>query len=226
MVQKNILLVEDNKLYAEKIGEILSDNGYRVDWASNPIDGVELFGKGSYSLVISDLRMDLMDGNRFLAFVKSLKPETRTILLTGDPDAESELQSLNIAVDQYIDKGIRIDVLLKYIEKIFEKEFANIEKMDIYESAAEQLIIDMRSRTVTIRGTIVALTTREFGILVMLLKDKGKAISREEFIEKLWDKNYEDVDPRVVDVHIKLIRKKLKISTLISVRGFGYKWDE
>lgn len=226
IVGEKILLVEDDPNYLKNLQLILEQHGYKVDTAVDAIYGIELFGENKYDLVISDLKMEVMDGNRFLAFVKRVNPKTKSIILTGEPDPTSQLESLDIDVNQYLDKSIRMDVLIRYIEKILEaKSSSELEKKE-YHSETEELSIDMRGRTVTVRGEDVYLTSREFGILVMLLRDKGKAIRRQEFIDELWDNRFEDVDQRVVDVHIKLIRKKLKVSSIVSIRGYGYKWDE
>lgn len=93
-----ILLVEDNKEYADKLVEVLTERGYDVFHVDNPIEGIEVFAKGSYDLVISDFMMNQLNGVRFLSTIKSIKPDIKCMLLTGFPTEEIEMAALDIYV--------------------------------------------------------------------------------------------------------------------------------
>ena len=224
----DILLVEDNAAYRKNLKAILVGEGYHVDDVPDAITGVEYMGQRKYNLVISDLMMDVMDGNRFLSFVKKVSPETKTIILTGQPTPKTEIDAIDNRVDKYLTKGVRMEVLLKYVTHLLEvqKEQVGSRVQEVLQSEAEELVLELKGRKAMHKGEEVKVTTKEFGILYMLLSEKGKAIKREEFIKELWDNRFEEVDERVIDVHIKLLRKKLMLSSINTIRGYGYKWDE
>jgi Response regulators consisting of a CheY-like receiver domain and a winged-helix DNA-binding domain len=224
-VSAKILLVEDNTTYAAKIAKILKNVGYQVDVVNDPLDGIAFFAKNSYDMVISDLKMETMSGVKLLSAIKKIDDKIKTIILTANPTPDSELEALNIYVDRYLVKEVRTDVLLKYIEQILRVE-NNFEKTKIFISKNENISISMKSREVYKNNEKIVLTKKEFELLCYFLDNKGSAISREEFIKNLWKVPITSIDERVVDVHIKTLRKKLKCHSIISLRGFGYMWDE
>ncbi|MGL5042925.1 MAG: response regulator transcription factor [Culicoidibacterales bacterium] len=223
-----ILLVEDNEEYRANLKNALLKAGYTVDDTNDALTGVEYVGLKQYNLVISALMMDIMDGNRLLSFVKKVSPKTKTMILTDQPTVETEILAIGNGIDRYLKKSIDQEVLIKYIDVLLaayasEKEPKPKEMM---KSEKENLTLWVKGRKVEQNGEDVSLTTKEFGILYMLLGESGRAIKREEFIEKLWDRRFEEVDVRVVDVHIKLLRKKMGLTAINTIRGYGYKWDE
>jgi len=221
-----ILIVEDNKQYAKKIEQLLQDEGHNVDVAYDSLTGIEQVTKMEYDLVISDLMLDGIDGNRFLTFVKRTRPNMRTIILTGRPTFDTEKEALDNDIDYYLSKEIRLDILLSYINRalVVSKKQQDMQTRII--SKLENVELNLKARTVKKAGQEIALTQKEFGILYLLLSNMGNAVSRESFIEELWDYRFENIEERVVDVHIKALRKKLQVSVIVSVRGYGYKWDE
>ncbi|GBU11206.1 two-component regulatory system response regulator PhoP [Erysipelotrichaceae bacterium] len=225
---EKILIVEDNATYRASIYKLLKGEGYDVDAVADAITGIEHMGENKYALVITDLMMELMDGNRFSSFVKRVSPKTKIIILTGQPSAITEIMAIENKVDKYLTKGIRLDVLLKYVQYLVSefKNGAENTKVASIISVTENLELNVKAHTVTHNGVNISVTTKEFGLLYMFLSNKGNAIRREEFIEEIWDKRFEEVEERVVDVHIKILRKKLKLSSIVTIRGYGYKWDE
>ncbi|TLG73898.1 response regulator transcription factor [Culicoidibacter larvae] len=225
---KHILFVDDNQSYAIQMQEILSEAGYDVDIAFDSISAIEQFSKNSesYDLIISDRVMGNDDGIRFLSIIKNMDATLKTILLTAEPTPDSELEALNQYVDYYLTKDINRDVLLKYIERVLEQPLAIQNDERMLTSEIEQIQVFLKERKVLVGGVEIELRRKEFDLLALFLANKGVAFSREEILERLWDRNHESTDERVIDVHINTLRRKLQISSLISVRGFGYKWDE
>lgn len=222
-----ILMVEDNVEYATKLVEILKENNYEVTYTEDPVTGIEEFAKGNFDLVISDYKMSHLNGIRFLSAIKSIKPTVKCMLLTGFSSEDVELAALDIYVDKILSKDRSLTVLLKHIEQLLE-----VVKTDVDEnegrlvSTEENIIVDIPSHSVYKNNQLVSLTRKEFDLLKLFLENKGVALSREEIVEKLWDKNIEEVDIRIVDGHVKKVREKLKSFALMSVRGYGYKWNE
>ena len=223
---KRILFVDDNEKYRQEIATILKDAGYEVDDVEDAIAAIEILQSNAYDLIISDLQMEAMDGIRLMNYVKRGNPETKTIILTGAATPESEIEALSLNVDKYLRKDLRKDVLLKYIESIFHEItiIHNAEKT--LKSPVNNIVVNLPRHEVYKNDTKMELTNKEFELLVYMLQNKGYAISREEFIEKFWDQEHEVVDVRVVDAHLKALRKKLQIINIVAIRGFGYKWSE
>lgn len=219
-----ILIVDDNVSYSERLKKILETAGYQIDISNDPVEGIVMVGQKKYDLIISDLMMDTIDGIKFLQTIKKFHPKMKTIILTGMPTVETELQALDIYVDQYLQKDVHVDLLLKYIETILERE-NQLKDVKFY-SKVEHIECHVESRKVIQNGQEVALSRKEFDLLAYLLEHKNKVITREEFINAFWDVKYEFIDERVIDVHIKDIRRKLGIQSIVSIRGYGYKWVE
>jgi len=187
---------------------------------------MELFALKEYDLVISDLMLNEIDGIRFLSYIKRLNPIIKTMILTAEPSMDSELAALDIYVDRYLVKETRVDVLLKYIDVILKQDSPELAKHQrVLKAPEEALELNLLGRKVTKNGEEVKLTPKEFEILKILLVNRGQALTRDEILAEVWDINYEDIDIRVIDVHIKKIRQKLKLQSIISVHGYGYKWD-
>lgn len=222
-----ILIVEDNADYANQLADILVDNGYETKCAPDPMSGIEEFAKGDFDLVISDYKMSHLDGIRFLTAVKNIKPSVKCMLLTGYASEEVELAALDIDVDYILDKSRSLTVILRYIAQVLEGVKMNEEESTSrLVSKLEDIVLDVEGHAVYKKNQLVSLTRKEFDLLKLFLENKGVALSREEIISTLWDKEIEEVDVRIVDGHVKKIREKLKSFTLMSVRGYGYKWNE
>jgi len=218
-----ILLVHGNEQYRKNLKAALEERAYLVDEVSDPISGVEHVGKNRYHLVISALGLELMDGNRFLSFVRQMQPTTKTIILALQPTVITEIEAIDNYVDYYLSQSIHLDVLLKYVERLLREKQSCANK---FYSDIDGLCLDVNARSIHQHGKELNLTNKEFGILYMLLANKGRAIQRSEFVNELWDKRFEEVEERVIDVHIKVIRQKINTTCIVAVRGYGYKWDE
>jgi len=218
-----ILLVHENEQYRKHLKTVLEEKKYIVDDVADPISGVEHVGKNRYDLALSALGMELMDGNRFLAFVRQMQPTVKTIILATHPTVITEIEAIDNYVDYYLSQSIHLDVLIKYVDRLLNEKKSCANK---FYSDIDGLCLDVNARTIHQHGKELNLTNKEFGILYMLLANKGKAIQRSEFVSELWDKRFEEVEERVIDVHIKVIRQKINTSCIVAVRGYGYKWDE
>lgn len=221
-----ILLVDDSVDYATKLSDFLREEGYLVTVVNDPITGIEQFAKSSYDLVISDFRMDHMDGVRFLSTVKSINPEIKCILLTGFLTEDTELRALDHYVDKYMEKEKSLVILLKHIEQTLSEKNEKGEGNSTLVSSVENIMVDLKAHKVYMDNQEITLTRKEFELLQLFLENKGVAFTREEIVEKLWTSEIEMLDPRAVDKHIQRLREKINCFSIISIRGYGYKWNE
>ncbi|MBO0454757.1 response regulator [Candidatus Enterococcus murrayae] len=226
-MNKQILLVEDDENYAEKLRRAIIHEGYDVTYLNTPIKAVAEFTKNNYDLVISDFCMKEMDGVKLLTILKEINPAIRSIILTAFPEEEVEMDAIDISVDHYLSKDKSLMIMLKYIHYLLEKEVST-EAVSSYNlsSTIEQITVDTKRRVVEKENEVVPLTKKEYDLLVLFLKNKGTALSREDIAEQLWSNDIENIDLRVIDGHIKRLRSKLSLFSISSVRGYGYKWSE
>lgn len=225
--KNNILIVDENISYTAKISTELQQVGDNVDCVQSILAAIEALNFASYNIVIIALTKTEEDSIDLLRYIKNVHPTTKTMILTNSPSEDTELTAVNIGVDRYLNKQIRLDLLLKYIAILFEDITIFTTSRLAYKlyDQDEQIEINLASRTITKNGNIIKLTPKEYILTTYLLTNKGRAISREELIKELWDENITKIDHRIIDVHIKSIRQKLAIPNLLSVRGFGYKWE-
>ncbi len=226
-LKKRIMLVEDDERYAEKLKQAIVHEGYEVTYFNTPIKAVAEFTKNNYDLVISDFCMKDMDGVKLLTILKEITPCLRSIILTAFPEEEVEMEAIDINVDHYLSKDKSLTIMLKYIQYLLKKD-ASTEAASDYNlsSANERISIDVKTRVVEKEDQVVSLTKKEYELLVLFLKNKGIALSREDIAEQLWSNDIENIDLRVIDGHIKRLRSKLSLFSISSVRGYGYKWSE
>lgn len=222
---EKILLVDDQDRYRNFLEKIITEEGYEVDAVDNPITAIEYLAKDEYDLVISDLRMKEMDGLRLVGSAKNIQPNIRTIILTGEPDEETEIQSLNDEVDVYIVKEKGMNVILEYIKKVLSRE-SNPTQKGILRSRNNNIVVNTREHKVYKKDIEVDLTPKEFELLRLLLENKNKILSRDEIIEQIWLVDPTEIEERVVDVHMKNLRDKLGVFSIVTIRGYGYKWNE
>ena len=223
-----ILFVEDDNEYRTTLADIFRKEGYEVDDVETPMEAIENLTDQTYDLVVSDLLMEEMNGVRLLKYVKKANPNIQTIILTASQNIDNQVEVIDVNIDKCFSKDVRIDILLKYIEYLIAFPQKSIQKksVNIIYDVKESVELNSIARTIKKNNKNIAVTYKEFGIIKLLLERKGEAISRQEIIKEVWDNRYRDIDARVIDVHIKSIRKKLRVQSIVSIRGFGYKWEE
>ena len=222
-----VLLVDDDTSYADNLKHILSAKGYEVDYIDDPMQAVVEFTKRRYDLVISDYMMTELNGVQLVTLLKGINPEVKTMILTGFPQEESENEALNINVDRYLSKDKSLSLLCNYVDGLIQQAGTEVEPADIKLISKEDgITIDLSRHEVYKDGELVNITRKEYEILVLFLRNKGIALSRESIAEQIWTQDIEEIDLRVIDGHIKRLRSKLKLFSIISIRGYGYKWNE
>lgn len=215
-----ILIVEDENDIRELLSEFLKDAGYNIITAIDGLDGLEKFKLTSYDLIILDVMMPKIDGYVLCEVIRK-ESNVPIIMLTALDSEEEELKGFNLNIDDYITKPFSIKLLLKRIETIFRrsKNITNINTST--EITYKNIRIDTNALIVFVNDTRVNLTIKEYELLLALIKSNGHVLSREELLTTLWQYDYYG-DSRVVDTHIKNLRKKLNVDFIQTVRGVGY----
>ena len=223
---KRILMVKVESEYREQLSNRLRRENYSVIEVDTPIKGIEKIAQEEFDVVISGVDLPIMSGIEFIQSVKNINEKIVCVILTDQLDDDLEIQCLNQRIDLYLEKGKSLEVIVNYINKLSSSVKLQNDKMFKYKSTCEDIVIDEMKNQVIKSRKLVDLTPKEIKILKIFLENKNTVISRDEFIKRAWEEPEDDVDRRLVDSHIKRLREKLKSRAIVTVRGYGYRWDE
>ena len=214
-----ILIVEDEKKLTEVMRLYLEKEGYEVKIALDGGKGEEAINEGEYDLIILDVMMPEKDGWSLLRKIKN-KGETPVILTTARGEEEDRIFGLELGAVDYMVKPISMkELVLRVglrIKKCTRELSGNI--------AFEDIIISDSKRTVSEKGVEIALTPKEFDLLLFLCKSPEQVFNREQLLNKVWSYDFVG-DTRTIDTHIKNLREKIKYCDkhIKTVWGVGYK---
>lgn len=219
---KHILVIEDNLDIQELIREFLVAHNYKVDVAGTGTEGILLFQKTSYDLILLDVMLPDLDGYSICKIMRG-RSNVPIIMLTGLQNEESEIKGFESGIDDYITKPFHYTVFIKRIESVLRRgSIQHSDNTNILQF--NELMLNSTAYTAYVHGNQIELTTKEFEIIHALLQNRGKVLSRSDLLTKVWGyEHYGDV--RVIDTHIKNLRKKLNITYIKTVKGIGYKID-
>ncbi|WP_246579219.1 response regulator transcription factor [Alkaliphilus flagellatus] len=221
-----VLIIDDEKLLVKGLRKSLEQEGFQVSVAYDGQEGLEVFKEGEYNFVILDLMLPRLDGISVCRNIRQYS-DVPIIMLTAKDGDIDKILGLELGADDYMTKPFntreliaRIRAITRRLEKI---EKGHEIKNNIYESG--NLKVDVESRVVYKSGVEVELTPKEFDILELLIRRKGRVFSREKIFELIW--NEPCLDTRTIDVHVKNLREKLKEPdserTVIETKwGVGY----
>lgn len=200
----------------------MEDAGYTVFVAGDGLEGVRKFHEKTPDLVLLDLMLPEMNG---FTVCEILRKESRTpiIMLTALDDDDSQLKGFDALADDYITKPFSMPVVMKHIEAVLRRTEPAMSGPSVIRYKA--LVLDADSFSVQVNGEPVSLTTREFEILKFLLENQGRVFTRDNFLNRIWDYDYVG-DEKIINTHIKNIRKKLGVDYIETIRGVGYKIEK
>ena len=214
-----ILVVEDDNQIQELIVEFLSSQDYDVDVANDGVEGYEKFKENKYDLVILDVMMPRLDGHALCKMIRNLDKEVSIIFLTALGDEESEIKGFDLKADDYISKPFSFNILIKRVKAVLRRKQKEEKEDTILEF--EGLKLDLQTFKSYIDNEEIELTLKEFNILKLMINSYPTVVSREKLIEKIWGYEYFG-DTRVIDAHMKNIRKKIKKDYIKTIKGVGY----
>ena len=222
---KNILIIEDEEKVAQVLKAYLERDGYNVYFALTGLAGIELFRKNNIDLVILDLMLPDITGEEICTTIREIS-EVYIFILTAKGALEDKIEGLNIGADEYLVKPFSPRELTARVAALFRR--INNVNNSILSFDNENLIINIEERSVKVKGTNIMLTPNEFNILYTLAVNKGKVLTREQLIQKIFGLDFDGFD-RTIDVHIKNLRKKIEEDNkspryVITVIKTGYKF--
>ena len=222
-MSKMILIIEDEESIQNIIKAFLEDAGYTVVLAADGLEGIEQFRANKPDLVLLDLMLPKIDG---FAVCEILRRESHVpiIMLTALDDDDSQMKGFDALADDYITKPFSMPVVMKHIEAVLRRaeQGAGVETNIL---RYKDLTLDTDSFTVLVKDESVSLTIREFEILKLLVENQGRVFTRESLLDRIWGYDYFG-DEKIVNTHIKNIRKKLGVDYIETMRGAGYKIEK
>lgn len=217
---KNILIVEDESSISDFIKGELQYEGYNVSVKEDGREGLSEALKREYDLIILDVMLPSMNGFEICRRLKKEK-NTPVIMLSAKDSVMDKVNGLQIGADDYIPKPFAIEELLARIEVVFRRQ----DNLNDSIVKFKDILIDRKSRIVKRNNNEINLTNKEYELLMILIANKDKVVTREELLEKIWGYQYEP-ETNVTDVYIRYLRLKLnkenKEEYIQTVRAVGY----
>ena len=223
-----ILVVDDEEMLREFVSSYLEKKGFHVLTAATGKEALELFDRAQVSFLILDLMLPDLSGEELCSLIRQ-KSRVPVIMLTAKTMEEDMLNGLHIGADDYMTKPFSLKELYARMEAISRRSAGDLKPLaERFQWNGGDLTADLEHRTVKKRGTAVSLTPIEWNILSCFLKYPKKIFTREEFIRDAFHEDFDGYD-RVIDTHIKNLRKKIEDDPkrpvyIQTVHGVGYKF--
>lgn len=215
-----LLIVEDDARIAEPLRQGLVEAGHHVAWAADGAAGLGEARAGAFDVVVLDVMLPGIDGFDLARTLRAEGITTPIVFLTARGTVDDRVHGLDLGGDAYLVKPFDLDELLATVRAVARRgEGATAAKVAF---AGGHGVLDTRTRTVAFDGRDVVLTGREQDLLEALLRSPGRWFTREELLDRVWGSDFFG-EPRVVDVYVRYLRKKLGDSAIESARGRGYR---
>jgi len=215
-----ILVVEDERRMAELLQRTLLEEGHQVILARDGREGFEIARDAPFDVIVLDLMLPGMDGLAVARKLRECRNQTPVLMLTARDAPGDIVRGLDSGADDYLTKPFSIDILLARLRAVSRRGAI---PRPVYLEVAD-LKLDPATRTVTRAGKILSLTPREYSLLELLMRNAGRAISRDTILESIWGVASE-VNENTLEVFMRLLRTKMdrrEPKLIHTVRGFGY----
>jgi two-component system response regulator VanR len=216
-----ILVIEDDKDISELLKFFLEDNGYSVMVADDGIKGIKIYRDESIDLILLDIMLPKVDGYTVCKMIRK-ESDIPIIMITALTSEDEQIKGYDLQVDDYVTKPFSMPVLLKKVAAILRRINGDQEKKLLF---YRDLVLDTDNYRVSVKERTIDLTKKEFEILRELLINQNRIITRELLLGKIWKYEYLGND-RIVDNHIKNIRRKLGVDYIETIKGVGYRIDK
>lgn len=238
MIKQRILVIEDELHIQELIRYNLEKNGFEVVLADNGIDGFGMAMKGESDLILLDLMLPGLDGLEICKRIRGNKQTKKVpiIMLTAKGEEFDKVLGLELGADDYMTKPFSVKELIARIRALLRRIDIDLPEEDALKGSVGNLLsyrditIDKEKYEVRKNGDKLALTLKEFELLKMLVENKGRVLTRDSLLDKIWGYDYVG-ETRTVDVHIRHLRQKIhdedgSNQMIETIRGVGYKIND
>jgi len=218
-----LLLIEDEPKTLQSIRQGLEENGYEVDIAYDGLIGKQLARSNIYQLIISDIIIPGINGIELCREIRSWGDETPILMLTALSTTDDKVTGLDAGADDYLVKPFEFKELLARVRALTKRGSTISHTAQVLKFADLEVSLD--AKTVYRSGNKINLTAREFNLLVYLIRNQGRVISKVEIAEQVWDIGF-DTGTNVIEVYVNYLRKKIDkdypVKLIHTQFGMGY----
>lgn len=220
-----VLFLEDEPTIREVLTEYMLISGYEVTTAECGDTAIDLIKNHTYDIAVLDIMVPGVDGFAVLEYIQQHCDETAVIMLTALEDEKTQVKAFNLYADDYVIKPVSPIILLKRMETILRRTCKNHTEKDIQERGQQQgLYLSEEAYCAYYNDEKLPLTLSEYLLLQTLFKDPNRVFTREQLILRIFNEDYIGND-RIIDAHVKNLRKKLPVPCIKTVIGVGYQFD-
>lgn len=217
------MLIEDEPKTLQSLRQGLEENGYEVDIAYDGLIGLQLAKRGGYVLIISDIIMPGMNGLELCREFRKTDQHTPILMLSALGTTDDKVTGLDVGADDYLVKPFEFKELLARVRALTKRGSGVAQTSNILRFA--DLEVNLDAKTVFRSETKIELTVREFNLLVYLIRNQGRVVSKAEIAERVWDMNF-DSGTNVIEVYVNYLRKKVDrdfpVKLIHTQFGMGY----
>ncbi|MDO4180942.1 MAG: response regulator transcription factor [Bacteroidales bacterium] len=219
-----ILVVDDEEDLCEILQFNLENEGYTVDTANSAEEALKM-DLSKYDLLLLDVMMGEISGFKMANMMKKNKAtaDIPIIFITAKDTENDTVTGFNLGADDYISKPFSLREVMARVKAVLRRTHSPHEQAEATQLQYKGLILDLTKKKVSIDGAEVALTKKEFEILLLLLQNTGRVFSREDILNKVWQEEVYVLD-RTIDVNITRLRKKIGAygKCIVTRLGYGY----
>lgn len=202
----NVLLIEDEPKTVQSLRQGLEENGYAVDIAYDGLLGKQLATRNSYHLIVSDIIMPGMNGLELCRELRNAGNQTPILMLTALGTTDDKVVGLDAGADDYLVKPFEFKEFLARVRALTKRGGMVNQTAQILRFA--DLEVNMDAKTVHRAEKKIELTAREFNLLVYLIRNQGRVISKAEIAEQVWEIDF-DTGTNIIEVYVNYLRKKV-----------------
>ena len=215
----SILIVEDEPRIVAFLTKGLKAAGFAPHTTSTGLEAVELALQTNFDLIILDVGLPDIDGFEVLQRLRGQGVTAPVIMLTARSSVADRVAGLEGGADDYMPKPFSFEELLARIRVRLRPEAAGADQMRL---THRNMVLDLRTRALTLEGRTVELSAREFALAETFIRHPGQVLSREQLLSAVWGLDF-DPGSNVVEVYVSYLRNKLGRDRVETVRGMGYR---
>lgn len=215
---KKILFMEDEPTIREVLAEYMKMQNYEVTEAGDGEEAVLALENSEFDMAVLDIMVPKKNGLEVLHEIRKRYPDMAVIMLTALGDEQTQVKAFNAYADDYVIKPVSPIILLKRMETILRRAARSLRVSE------DGLVIQKEAYQAYYNGKPLELTLSEFLLLQTLYEESNRVFNREQLILRIFNEDYIGND-RIIDAHIKNLRKKLPINCIRTVIGVGYQFD-
>lgn len=217
-----ILFLEDEPVIREVLKEYMTISGYEVTTAENGEEAVRLLEQQKFDAAVLDIMVPGIDGFEVLRHIRSHTPDMAVIMLTALDDEKTQVQAFNLYADDYIIKPVSPIILLKRMETVLRRTAGLTQSKK--EEPHRGICLQQETYAAYYQGEKLPLTLSEYLLLSALYEEPNRVFTREQLILRIYNEDYIGND-RIIDAHVKNLRKKLPTACIKTIIGVGYQFD-